>query len=324
MTLETPPSPAPALSLLSLQQQVSTLDLAADTVKTVKQVPAPVEKAVEHLLELLMAAVPDAAAQEEPVLAGAILGGLQPPLQSTPAKVQSAKEVTLDSSGGDDEMVITMGGEICTVCEERCMSVRSLQEHIVKKHCTISNKMLDLLKMQEQMLNKILTNQSIQENSINSIAATQTCVLSDIKELKGTVLSSEPRLAAPPVPAVSAPQVAAAARPAPPPASRLPAPQATAQPAALPAALPAPLDPPALQSRPYAEVTALGAVPRPNTADRQAASTVPVFRPAPRPRGKRKVLFLADSVNRCLVYPKLENPTGSLIRQVNCYSRQYD
>ena len=33
---------------------------------------------------------------------------------------------------------------------------------------------------------------------------------------------------------------------------------------------------------------------------------------------------MADSVNRCLVYPKLENPTGSLIRQVNCYSSQYD
>ena len=33
---------------------------------------------------------------------------------------------------------------------------------------------------------------------------------------------------------------------------------------------------------------------------------------------------MADSVNRCLVYPKLENPTGSLIRHVNCYSSQYD
>ena len=36
------------------------------------------------------------------------------------------------------------------------------------------------------------------------------------------------------------------------------------------------------------------------------------------------MLLLADSVNRCLVYPKLENPTGSLIRHVNCYSSQYD
>ena len=59
-------------------------------------------------------------------------------------------------------------------------------------------------------------------------------------------------------------------------------------------------------------------------ADRQSSNEIPVFRPAPRPRGKRKVLFLADSVNRCLVYPMLENPTGSLIRQVNSYSSQYD
>ena len=36
------------------------------------------------------------------------------------------------------------------------------------------------------------------------------------------------------------------------------------------------------------------------------------------------MLFLADSVKRCLVYPKLENPTSSLIKQVNCYSSQYD
>ena len=36
------------------------------------------------------------------------------------------------------------------------------------------------------------------------------------------------------------------------------------------------------------------------------------------------MLFLADSVKRCLVYPKLENPTSTLIKQVNCYSSQYD
>ena len=86
MTLETPPSPAPALPLLPLQQQVITPDLAADTVETV-------EEAVEHLLKLLEAAVPDAAvlnadAQKEPVRAGADLGGLRPPLQPTPAKGQ--------------------------------------------------------------------------------------------------------------------------------------------------------------------------------------------------------------------------------------------
>ena len=82
------------------------------------------------------------------------------------------------------------------------------------------------------------------------------------------------------------------------------------------------------QTRSYAEIiTAVQAGPR-TAADTpagwQSSNEIPVFRPAPRPRGKRKVLFLADSVKRCLVYPKLENPAGSLIKQVNCYSSQYD
>jgi hypothetical protein len=34
--------------------------------------------------------------------------------------------------------------------------------------------------------------------------------------------------------------------------------------------------------------------------------------------------LLADSVTRALVYPRLEAPTGSTIRQVNTYSSQYD
>jgi hypothetical protein len=35
-------------------------------------------------------------------------------------------------------------------------------------------------------------------------------------------------------------------------------------------------------------------------------------------------LLLADSVSRALVYPRLEAPTGSVIKQVNTYSSQYD
>ena len=117
VTLETPPSPAPlplspapALLLLSLQQQARTLELAADTVETEKHVPAPVEDAVEHLLEMLAAAVPDAAAQKEPVLASTV--GLQPPLQPTPAK---AKVASIDDSCGDDELYIFLGGETCSL-----------------------------------------------------------------------------------------------------------------------------------------------------------------------------------------------------------------
>ncbi len=42
------------------------------------------------------------------------------------------------------------------------------------------------------------------------------------------------------------------------------------------------------------------------------------------PREKVKVLMLADSISRTVVYPKLENPTGTLIRQKNTYLSQFD
>ena len=112
----------------------------------------------------------------------------------------------------------------------------------------------------------------------------------------------------------------AVARPAPTPAPHHPpAPQV---------GLPAAQEQAASQTRSYTEsVAPAQAGPRTAAAAqavRQPASEIPAFRPAPRRKGKWKVLLLADSVNRCLVYPKLENPTGSLIRQVNCYSSQYD
>ena len=74
---------------------------------SLKQVPAPVEPAMEHLLDLLVAAVPDAAARKVPVLAGTDLSGLQPPLQPTPALVQTGKVPSV----GDDEVYICLGGE---------------------------------------------------------------------------------------------------------------------------------------------------------------------------------------------------------------------
>ena len=103
-----------------------------------------------------MAAVSDAAAQKVTVLAGTDLSGLQPPLQPTPAKVQTGKVASV----GDDEVYICLGGEKCTVCGEKCKTVKSLQEHIVKKHCTVSNQMIEMLKMQQQLMNTILQNQT--------------------------------------------------------------------------------------------------------------------------------------------------------------------
>ena len=50
------------------------------------------------------------------------------------------------------------------------------------------------------------------------------------------------------------------------------------------------------------------------------------FRPTHRPQGGGRVshLLLADSITRALVYPKLEAPSGSLIKQVNTYSAEFD
>ena len=67
---------------------------------------------MEHLLDLLVAAVPDPAARKVPVLAGTDRIGLQPPLQPTPALVQMGKVPIV----GDDEVYIRLSGEKCTVC----------------------------------------------------------------------------------------------------------------------------------------------------------------------------------------------------------------
>ena len=70
-------------------------------------------------------------------------------MKNPPVEVQSTKVASLENSVSDDkdEVCICLGGEICTVCGEKCKTVRSLQEHIVKKHCTVSKHMLELLKM---------------------------------------------------------------------------------------------------------------------------------------------------------------------------------
>ena len=157
---------------------------------------------------------------EETVRGAADVVSLQPPLIPTPAKLKARKSADVSLAFEDEEAYISLGGETCTMCGQKCNSVKSLQEHIVNKHCTQSSQVLELLKMQQQIMNTILTNQSTLEKVMNKITTTQTCVLSDIKQLKTTVVSSlrASRPAAPPVPvlpAVSAPP--AVTWPAPPP-----------------------------------------------------------------------------------------------------------
>ena len=217
-TIEVPASPAP-IPLLSLQQQVRTL----------QQIPDPVDQAVEHLFDLVEAAV-----SEEPVLeqdalvaldqgsldisevTGPGLLSLQPPLVPTPARApaRNTPDVTLVT---DDEVYINLGSETCTLCGEKCKDVKNLQTHFVERHCNHSSQVLKLLEKQQQILNSILAKQNTQEKSMNIMSNKQTCVIGDIKELKKTVESNRitPRLVALPVSAVTPPLVTA--RPAPPP-----------------------------------------------------------------------------------------------------------
>ena len=117
----------------------------------------------------------------------------------------------------DDEVYIRLGSETCTLCGEKSEDVKILQAHFVEKHCNQSSQVLKLLEKQQQTLNTILAKQDMQEKAMGNISTKQTCVISDIKELKRTVVSSNvvSRPAAPPVPAASPPLVTA--RPAPPP-----------------------------------------------------------------------------------------------------------
>jgi hypothetical protein len=66
------------------------------------------------------------------------------------------------------------------------------------------------------------------------------------------------------------------------------------------------------------------AVPRVREGRPSHPSLPSPFSPAPRPQGRVTNLLVCDSVTRTLVYPKLENPTGALLKQVNAYSAHYD
>ena len=92
-----------------------------------------------------------------------------------------------------------------------------------------------------------------------------------------------------------------------------------------PASPPAPALPPA--SLPASALTPASAEPflPPARSDRPPSSRQqPAFRPAPTPKGKRRILYIRDSIHRTVVGPELENPTGSLMRSVNAYASVQD
>ena len=329
VTIETPPSPAPSLSLLSLQQQVRTLE----------QIPDPVEQAVEHLFNLVEAAVLEPAL-EQPVLnvseetglggagaalhvpcpalpspalhvseetghggAGAALLSLQPPLIPTPAR--GPARMTPDVSLGDNEVYINLGSETCTLCGVKSRSVKSLQAHFVEEHYNQSIQMLKVLERQQEILNTILAKQNIQEKAMVNISTTQMCVISDIKELKRTVesghVASPP--SAPPVPAVSPPLVTP--RPAPPP------------PAALPGPPPALLQPPAPRPLAYADRVRSQAPTEPLSYADRVRSQAPT---EPRAAATKKIAYITDSIGANVDIEKLEGLTKAKFKKSKAYA----
>ena len=114
-------------------------------------------------------------------------GGLPLPLLPTPVKLPVKQKETFtieDDDVFEDEIYTTFGGETCTTCKVKCKTVKDLQEHILAKHCTQSSEVLELMKMQQQLLNTILANQAMQERRVNSIALQQINVMNVVKELE--------------------------------------------------------------------------------------------------------------------------------------------
>ena len=98
--------------------------------------------------------------------AGNGLVTLQPPLIPTPARVPVMKTPDVTLAPVDDVFINLGGCERCTMCGENVTNVKKLQEHYMNKHCAQPSQMLELLRMQQQVMNTILTNQTIHEQSM--------------------------------------------------------------------------------------------------------------------------------------------------------------
>ena len=114
---------------------------------------------------------------------------LETPLVPTPVKPPVKKIIIELEEDTNDELDVTFGGEVCKVCKVKCRSVGSLQEHILTKHCTQSSQVMELLKMQQQLLNTVLANQAMQEKIITNVGVQQDCVIGDLKDLKKAVMT---------------------------------------------------------------------------------------------------------------------------------------
>jgi hypothetical protein len=116
---------------------------------------------------------------------------LTPTFRSKHLKFQQALntdhiEVYDDSS--DEEDIDYQ--QTCKVCKKTVKNVPDLQDHILAKHGSQSASVLELLKLQQQLLSTILAGQTTQLERVNAIALKQTCIIDDIKDIKSTSPSS--------------------------------------------------------------------------------------------------------------------------------------
>ena len=101
--------------------------------------------------------------------------------------------------------------DACKVCKKTFRNVSNLQDHIIAKHGSQSESVLELLKLQQQLLKSILAGQATQLTRVNQIAIKQTCISDEMKEVKEMFSNSSSP--SPPVHPSVVPGPAARARP---------------------------------------------------------------------------------------------------------------
>ena len=155
-------------------------------------------------------------------------------------------------------------------------------------HCTQPNQVLDMLKLQHELLNQLLAKQNTQEKIMNKIALTQTVVISDIKELKKPTQKSSP---ATPVLTVSPPMATPSETLAPPDSSA-----------------------PALQSHPatFADIVQQSSSEQRPQVQHELQSCA------------SSILFMGDSIFRNVYMEKIEKQAKAKVTVVKAYSSVYD
>ena len=178
----------------------------------------------------------------------------------------------------------------------------------MKMHCTQPQQMLEMLKLQQEILKTILSNQSTQKKAMDNIAHTQSAVISDIKDLKTTTAAPPVLVASPPS---AIPQETLTPRLAP----RM-APQDTSAPESRSAR---PQNPPTA-SQP-ANTTMAERVRQ--SMDQQTALESPQLQHEEQSCAS-SILYMGDSIFRNVYMEKIEKQAGAKVTVVKAYSSAYD